>query len=81
MSNIIVISIIGIIGLLIVLFFIFVPIGLWISSLAANVKISIFNLIGMKLRRVVPSRIVIPLIKARKAGLDLGVNQDRKSVV
>lgn len=49
--------------------------GLWISSLAANVKISIFNLIGMKLRRVVPSRIVIPLIKARKAGLDLGVNQ------
>ena len=75
MSNIIVISIIGIIGLLIVLFFIFVPIGLWISSLAANVKVSIFNLIGMKLRRVVPSRIVIPLIKARKAGLDLGVNQ------
>lgn len=75
MNNIIVISIIGIIGLLIVLFFIFVPIGLWISSLAANVKISIFNLIGMKLRRVVPSRIVIPLIKARKAGLDLGVNQ------
>ena len=75
MSNIIVISIIGIIGLLIVLFFIFVPIGLWISSLAANVKISIFNLIGMKLRRVVPSRIVIPLIKARKAGLDLGVHQ------
>ena len=75
MSNIIVISIIGIIGLLIVLFFIFVPIGLWISSMAANVKISIFNLIGMKLRRVVHSRIVIPLIKARKAGLDLGVNQ------
>ena len=75
MRNIIVISIIGIIGLLIVLFFIFVPIGLWISSMAANVKISIFNLIGMKLRRVVPSRIVIPLIKARKAGLDLGVNQ------
>lgn len=75
MSNIIVISIIGIIGLLIVLFFIFVPIGLWISSMAANVKISIFNLIGMKQRRVVPSRIVIPLIKARKAGLDLGVNQ------
>lgn len=75
MNNVIVISIIGIIGLLIVLFFIFVPIGLWISSLAANVRISIFNLIGMKLRRVVPSRIVIPLIKARKAGLNLGVNQ------
>ena len=75
MSNIVVITLNGILGQLIVLFFIFVPIGLWISSLAANVKISIFNLIGMKLRRVVPSRIVLPLIKARKAGMNLGVNQ------
>ena len=75
MENIAVIILIGIIGLLIVLFFVFVPVGLWISSLAANVKISIFNLIGMRLRRVVPSRIVLPLIKARKAGMKLGVNQ------
>ena len=75
MENIAVIILIGIIGLLIVLFFVFVPVGLWISSLAANVKISIFNLIGMRLRRVVPSRIVRPLIKARKAGMKLGVNQ------
>ena len=75
MENIAVIILIGIIGLLIGLFFVFVPVGLWISSLAANVKISIFNLIGMRLRRVVPSRIVLPLIKARKAGMKLGVNQ------
>lgn len=66
---------IGVIGLAIILFFSFVPVGLWISSLAANVKVSIFNLIGMRLRRVVPSRIVIPLIKATKAGLTLSVNQ------
>jgi len=66
---------IGIIGLAIVLFFSFVPVGLWISSLAANVKVSIFNLIGMRLRRVTPSRIVLPLIKATKAGLKLSVNQ------
>lgn len=75
MDKIVVISLIGIIGLLVVLFFVFVPVGLWISSLAANVKISIFNLIGMKLRRVTPSRIVMPLIKATKAGMNLGVNQ------
>ena len=75
MRHIFLIILIGIIGLLIVLFFVFVPIGLWISSLAANVKISILNLIGMRLRRVVPSRIVLPLIKARKAGMNLGVNQ------
>lgn len=67
--------IIGVIGLAIVLFFSFVPVGLWISSLAANVKVSIFNLIGMRLRRVIPSRIVLPLIKAIKAGLSLNVNQ------
>lgn len=75
MDKIVLISLIGIIGLLVVLFFVFVPVGLWISSLAANVKISIFNLIGMKLRRVTPSRIVMPLIKATKAGMNLGVNQ------
>lgn len=68
------IILIGIIGLLVVLFFVFVPVGLWISSLAANVKVSIFNLIGMRLRRVVPSKIVMPLIKATKAGLRVNVN-------
>lgn len=67
--------IIGVIGLAIILFFSFVPVGLWISSLAANVKVSVFNLIGMRLRRVIPSRIVMPLIKATKAGLNLSVNQ------
>jgi len=35
------------------------------------VKIGFFNLIGMRLRRVVPSSIVGPLIKSHKAGLDL----------
>ena len=75
MENIGLIILIGVIGLLIVLFFVFVPVGLWISSLAANVKVSIFNLVGMRLRRVVPSKIVIPLIKATKAGLNVNVNQ------
>lgn len=65
----------GIILLLIVLFFVFVPVGLWISCLASNVKVSIFNLIGMRLRRVVPSKIVMPLIKSTKAGLKMNVNQ------
>jgi len=53
----------------------FVPLGLWISALAAGVRIGILNLIGMRLRRVIPSRIVIPLIKATKAGLDIDVNK------
>ena len=53
----------------------FVPLGLWISALAAGVKIGIFNLVGMRLRRVPPYKIVNPLIKAVKAGLEVGVNK------
>lgn len=75
METILWIALLGVIGLLVILFFVFVPVGLWVSSLAANVKISIFNMIGMRLRRVKPSKIVLPLIKARKAGLNLAVNQ------
>ena len=65
----------GVVVLLIVLFFRFVPVGLWISCLAANVRVSIFSLIGMRLRRVAPAAIMLPLVKARKAGLDMSVNQ------
>lgn len=53
----------------------FVPLGLWISALAAGVKVGIFDLIGMRLRRVSPAKIVNPLIKAEKAGLDVKVSQ------
>ena len=44
----------------------FVPLGLWVSAISANVSVSIVSLIGMRLRRVPPSRIVLPLIKANK---------------
>lgn len=67
----------GLVILFIVLavFFTFVPVALWISALAAGVRVSIFTLIGMRLRRVIPSRIVNPLIKAHKAGLPVTINQ------
>ncbi|MCM3663957.1 flotillin-like protein FloA [Mesobacillus subterraneus] len=53
----------------------FVPVMLWISALAAGVKVSIFTLIGMRLRRVIPSRVINPMIKAHKAGLNVTTNQ------
>lgn len=53
----------------------FVPVGLWISALAAGVRVGIITLIGMRLRRVPPSRIILPLIKAVKAGLDVSVDK------
>ncbi len=55
--------------------FTFIPVGLWISALAAGVKVGIMTLVGMRLRRVVPVRIVGPLIKAEKAGIQSGVNK------
>lgn len=59
----------------VMLFLHFVPLGLWISALAANVPVGIFTLVGMRLRRVQPVKIVLPLIKANKAGIDVSVNQ------
>jgi uncharacterized protein YqfA (UPF0365 family) len=69
----IVLVVLGIILLSVLLTF--VPVMLWISALAAGVKVSIFTLIGMRLRRVIPSRVINPLIKAHKAGLDVTTNQ------
>ena len=60
---------------ILIMFFSFVPVGLWISSMASGVRVGIFTLSGMRLRRVVPARIILPLIKATKAGIALQVNQ------
>ncbi|WP_198299622.1 flotillin-like protein FloA [Tumebacillus avium] len=61
--------------ILLAVIFTFVPVMLYISAWASGVRVSIFTLIGMRLRRVIPSRIVNPLIKAHKAGLNLTTNQ------
>jgi uncharacterized protein YqfA (UPF0365 family) len=61
--------------LVIMLILRFVPIGLWISAIAASVKIRILDLVMMRFRRVVPARIVHPLIKAHKAGLNTPVSK------
>ena len=56
-------------------FFTFVPVSLWISALASGVHVSIATLIGMRFRRINPSRIVMPLVKATKAGLKVSMNE------
>ena len=57
------------------MFFSFVPIGLWITAFFSGVKVSMATLTGMRLRRVAPSKIINPMIKATKAGLDIKVNE------
>lgn len=72
---ILLILIIGLSFVALSVFFTFVPIMLWISALAAGVKVGIFTLVGMRLRRVIPARVINPLVKAVKAGIQLNTNQ------
>ena len=69
------IIVVALILIALVVLFTFVPVALWISALAAGVKVGLFTLVGMRLRRVIPSRVINPLIKAYKAGLDVKTNQ------
>ncbi|MGL5440582.1 MAG: flotillin-like protein FloA [Filifactoraceae bacterium] len=59
----------------VIVFFKFFPLGLWITALFSGVKISIMTLFGMKIRRVQPTNIVNPMIKATKAGLKLSIDK------
>lgn len=68
------IFIIAVIIIVVSMFLSFVPVGLWVTAFFSGVKIRISELIGMKLRRVKPSRIVRPAIKATKAGLNLEIS-------
>ena len=50
-----------------------VPVGLWLQAIFSigGGHVTIFNLIGMRFRRVPPAIIVNGLIASRKAGIDL----------
>ena len=71
-------TIVAIIAVLILLFLIIiswlVPVGLWITAISAGVKVGIFDLVAMRLRRVPPAGIVEPQINATKAGLTLSLD-------
>lgn len=75
METIILLLAIGALFLVISVFLSFFPIGLWITAWASGVRIGLKTLIGMRLRRVQPARIVNPLIKAVKAGVDIDIDR------
>ena len=61
-----------IIGLVLIYFFLyFVPINLWITAVFSGVKVNLFELVFMRLRKVPPRIVVDSLITATKAGLDV----------
>lgn len=61
---------------LIILFFYFVPVGLYITAFFSGVRVKIArDLIGMRFRKVPPHVIVRAKITATKAGIDLDVGK------
>jgi uncharacterized protein YqfA (UPF0365 family) len=65
-------SILIILGVILLIWI--VPLRLWLAAKFAGVAVGIFNLIGMRIRRVPPKVIVQAQISATKAGLDISTN-------
>lgn len=62
----------GVIFILIILWL--VPVPLWVSARLANVKIGLFELVFMRLRRVPPSTIVNAMVTSTKAGIPMSAD-------
>ena len=61
--------------ILLILFFYFVPINLWIKAVFSGVRISIVQLVLMRIRKVPPNVVVNALINSTKAGLQITPNE------
>lgn len=55
--------------ILIMAFLYFIPVGLFMTALFAGVRVGLFQLFGMRVRKVPPAVIVNSLITAHKAGI------------
>lgn len=75
MEIVVAVFLIVLIIIFLALFFSFVPIGLWISATASGLRVGLFQLVAMRIRKVVPSRIINPAIKATKAGMAVSLNK------
>lgn len=56
-------------------FLYFVPVNLWITAIFSGVKVGLFELVFMRIRKVPPSVVVNSLITATKAGLTVTSNE------
>jgi uncharacterized protein YqfA (UPF0365 family) len=70
-SNLITPVILVIVVLALLLLLWAVPVRLWVEAVFAGVKVSLGDLVGMRLRKVNPAGVVRPLIAATKAGIKL----------
>jgi uncharacterized protein YqfA (UPF0365 family) len=70
-SILLIAAIIGGVILFFFIFFYFLPFGLWISAQFAGVRVNLFQLAFMRIRKVPPGIIVKALVTATKAGLQV----------
>ncbi|KAA9331333.1 flotillin-like protein FloA [Hymenobacter busanensis] len=61
-------------AVLLLVFLYFFPISLWITAIFSGVRVGLFQLVLMRVRKVPPSLIVNSLITSTKAGLNLTAN-------
>lgn len=66
---------IGGVVFLLFIFLYFIPVNLWITAIFSGVKISILDLVLMRIRKVPPSVVVNALITSTKAGLKVSANE------
>lgn len=67
-----------VVGLLVaagIIFFCLVPVSIWFRALVSGAPVSMSRLVGMKLRKIQVKMIIEAYISARKAGLDIDVNE------
>ncbi len=64
-----------IVGVVLVIFLIFVPLGTWFTALISQSHVSMSRLIGMKLRRLQYRQLVDVYIRASKAGLNIDISE------
>ena len=57
-----------------ILMFAFVPVNLWFRCLVSGTYVNMFKLVGMRLRKVNTAMVVNAYINAKKAGLDINID-------
>jgi len=70
----IILAVVGVF-IFILVFLYFIPLNLWITAVFSGVRISILQLILMRIRKVPPAIVVNALINATKAGLKVTSNE------
>lgn len=66
--------VVAVIAFLIIMLFAIVPVNLWFRCMVSGTYVGIFKLVGMRLRKVNANMVVDAYINAKKAGLDINID-------